>query len=340
MVSCTIMVLLTDEIAQARFTDNKKPLISENIETTDQLVQGTSYHDATGSNAKPIASQTRRSSIVNELDQVAARWNFTDFNFARLHEYFVKNISNVAFIEATKAGGYSGIYALAQALVASKHCIIDTLNEAKFFVYSALKSLYDRCIECEREQMDGFHLLKQASKAMQSHQMGSAVYHEHELTPDYAKQMLSIYPYSFTLNDNITGLSLNNNLSDLISVINAYAEVSQKYNAPLPPMQAVRQPTVAELLQYFPGEHERVLAFLVAYPLETEVGEGYNPQRMSAETALKQQVSGSLRKLWDAATDDERNQVADMALYLFGMNPLAHTVHQVSVAQTTIPDKH
>ena len=322
-IASMMITLLAVETVQA---GKRTPLQQTNVESASPPVEGARHQVAVDKDSGAIAQRTQRASFVSQLDEKAKMWNYTLFDFAVLHDFFAEKISNAAFIEATKNRGYSCIPALAKALVDSDSCDIDKTSEAKFFVYSALKGMHDRSVDDDMEDRAAFSLLKQANAAMIAYTMDRVEYNEPELPANYAKTMLSAYPDAFISDSQITRLVLKNGVGDLVSVINAYGNVKQKYKKIFCVADAIKKPQVSELLSYYPKDHAQVLVFLVAHPIEAEMVmfEG-SEKPMKGETELKRKIATTLKKLWDVTDKsdlDGREQLATMSLNLFAMNPL------------------
>ncbi len=328
---CAVALFSSWGIAQA----GKRPPLKSRVQQSAPPAQGAKHRVTVSENAEATAAKTLLASTVDELDKDAKGWNSSGFEWAPLYSFFSTYMSTEEFVRATQSGNaYSNIDSLAKILHASKNMQTETMAAAKFYVYSALDALYHRCDDEGQEDMNGFEFLQEANASIYLHKPNSVEYHDSELTGACLVRMLRPYKDYFTDNTNITRLELKNSVSDLITVINARANVNTPDETVFTQKEAIKRPTVKEVLEYYPDEQEVVFAFLVRYPMETEeMQEGAKPRSLKSETLLKQKISHSFNTLWKSIEDEDGFlQLANIAIHLFGMNPL-NPMYSASQAQ-------
>ena len=276
-----------------------------------------------------IAKTEREQAATTDiLDQSVQHWDYRRFNWVRLYHLLHEYIDEAAFIKATQHG-HTNIALLAQAIVNNPRSNIQTEKAAKFFIYSALKSLHAHYVENNWQQSQNFTLLQQVHSASGSEQLRDNLNYTPIYThPDYTKQMLRFYAYAFIHNPEIKYIKLTNNFAELTTLINMYANgvVSKAF---IPSEFSMRCPTVEQLLQqYDEDDHEIILAFLVSHQPGLELtGDSVYPTCLKTEHNLRVRVARAFRSLWNAASDAESEDLAKMAIAVFQLNLLNHNLH-------------
>ena len=267
-----------------------------------------------------VTAQAISKDTVKQLDQQAEKWDYKGFNWRDLYNYFCQHISFTDFIDATKHGGHLSIDALASALL--KNNAMGTIEDAKFFVYSALSALYD---SHSGIGMQTAKLLQQVDSAIKPYGAEPLIYNSIRAVRGKAESILLIYENSFTLNTAITKLKLNDDLEFYLKQINEHADVRIRVDvAKLDPKKRQVIPTIHEVMQYYPDNKACVFIFLIRGEANKATdkiieNEGLTESEQQRMTAF----SKAFVALWESdLTVDEREDVAEMAVNGFGFNPL------------------
>ncbi|MCY4177357.1 MAG: hypothetical protein OXD32_02530, partial [Endozoicomonadaceae bacterium] len=253
-----------------------------------------------GLDTEDPTEQARLNEVVALLDQQAEKWNYKRFNWAYLYPYLSQYIKCADFVNATQYDGYSCITALAEKLLRAEKLLsnssIDTIQDAKMLIYSALNSLYFAHVEGRRKNMA--ELLKQVNTAMQPYQSYPILKPARQNQEAAVKTLVS-YRDCFILNNDIAELRLADKFIDLIRNINFFVDITKplKKNS-LSSLEMTILPKVKEIMKYYSGCEETVFIFLVNASVKELEGRAHCPYLLQSEQRLILAISDAFRKLW------------------------------------------
>ena len=301
-----------DKSQQSSQQEEKQPDTSDHKETVSLTID---------KGEEESVHKLEKACIIDKLNKAAENWEYKNFNWVEVFQFFKPYMSFSKFILATSKKSYA-ISELTEVIINKKDGNIKTEQDAQFFIYSALIALHAYYVKEGLQASDNFYLLKQVSSVLSGrilqHDM---IYHPAETDIEYKKKILMTYQYHFMNNPDIQKLQLTNSLKTLVSMIEKCSGIK-----PINFTSTMNYvPRVEDVLGYYQEDEQPVVfcCFIDHLTKFKKTVPADNSLKIADEKQLETLIVKDFNHLWGIANSSEKHRhLAKIAIFLFRANPL------------------